>query len=174
MQEANSKTGTLFFFCGKMGAGKSTRAIEIAGQTGAVLLSEDDWLAQLYPEIKDFDDYLKYSSRLKPLLVDHVRQLLAAGLSVVMDFPGNTRKQRAWFNEIIADENTPHRLIYLKADDAVCLQRLEQRRKTNPERADFDTEAVFHHVTGFFEPPAGDEGFKVEQIDVCHNEDFSR
>lgn len=36
--------GVLTFFCGKMGAGKSTKAIEIAEEDNAVLFSEDEWL----------------------------------------------------------------------------------------------------------------------------------
>ena len=49
--------GTLFFFCGKMGAGKSTMARQVASKHGAVLLSEDEWLAAHYPSlIHDFND----------------------------------------------------------------------------------------------------------------------
>jgi adenylate kinase family enzyme len=60
---------TLIFFCGKMGSGKTTLSFEVAKSMGAIRLSEDDWLAALYPtEIEVFNDYIKYSSRLKPLL----------------------------------------------------------------------------------------------------------
>ncbi len=61
-----NKQASLTFFCGKMGAGKSTKAQALAQQTDAILLSEDHWLATLYPdEINTFDDYIKYSTRLK-------------------------------------------------------------------------------------------------------------
>ena len=51
--------GTLIFFCGKMGAGKTTLSLQPAQELNAVLISEDDWLASLYPnEIKDFNEYL--------------------------------------------------------------------------------------------------------------------
>ena len=53
---------TLYFFCGKMGAGKSTHARRLAEAEKAVLISEDEWLEMLYPEqIKTLDDYLRYS-----------------------------------------------------------------------------------------------------------------
>lgn len=62
-----NKLGTLVFFCGKMGAGKSTKALEMTRDIDAIVISEDDWLAKLYPEeINNFNDYIKYSSRLKP------------------------------------------------------------------------------------------------------------
>jgi predicted kinase len=157
--------GTLIFFCGKMGAGKSTLSRQISQELNAILLSEDDWLSTLYPEeIKNFDDYLKYANRLKPLLKSHIRSILNSGISVVMDFPANTRNQRAWLKDIFFDRGIPHRLIYLDVDDKTCIEQIAQRRETNPERALFDTEEVFHHVTSFFQPPSDDEGFAIEII----------
>ena len=164
-----NRYGTLIFFCGKMGAGKSTKAIEMAREIGAILLSEDDWLSKIYPEeINNFNDYLKYSSRLKPLIKTHVQNILKSGVSVVMDFPGNTRTQREWFKEIFSEFNLPHRLVYLKADDLLCLKRIAHRRESNPERAQFDTEEVFRQVTSYFQPPCTMEGFKIEVVN-CTN-----
>ena len=55
--------GVLTFFCGKMGAGKTTKANNIAMERKAVLLSEDEWLTSLYPnKIASLKDYVAYSS----------------------------------------------------------------------------------------------------------------
>ncbi len=154
-----SAPGSLTFFCGKMGAGKSTLAARLAAEEGAVLLSEDDWLATLYPDqIKSFDDYIACARRLRPLMRDLVRQLLAAGTDVVMDFPANTARQRKWFLDLANEAGAPHKLIYLEASDALCLSRIAQRRTAQPARAAFDTPEVFHHVTQFFEEPGEGEG----------------
>jgi hypothetical protein len=42
--------GKLFFFCGKMRAGKTTKSKKIAHDRNAVLISEDEWLelSELY------------------------------------------------------------------------------------------------------------------------------
>lgn len=160
-----NKFGTLVFFCGKMGAGKTTKALAMAREIEAILMSEDDWLAKLYPEeINTFDDYIKYSSRLKPLIKTLVQNILKSGVSVVMDFPGNTRKQRMWFKEIFSEFGFPHRLVYLDADDQLCLKRIAQRRKMSPEHAKFDTEETFRHVTSYFQPPCTAEGFRIEIV----------
>ncbi len=160
-----SKQGTLIFFCGKMGSGKSTKAIALANEYDAILLSEDEWLSAIYPEeIKVFDDYIKYSSRLKSLLKKHVQNLLNSGISVVMDFPANTYNQRAWFKEIFSEDKIPHKLYYLEASDALCLKQIKQRRKTEPNRADFDTEAVFDRVNSYFQPPTEAEGFNLQIV----------
>lgn len=157
--------GTLVFLSGKMAAGKSTISRNLANEYDAILLSEDEWLAALYPkEIESFEDYLKYSSRLKPVLKKHVQDILRSGVSVVMDFPANTRAQREWFMGIFAECNAPHRLVYIEASDETCLNQLKMRRKAQPERANFDTEAVFRQVTRYFQPPSADEGFIIEVL----------
>ncbi|GBO85672.1 cell division protein ZipA [Marinobacter salsuginis] len=139
---------------------------KIAREREAVLISEDEWLAALFPgEINDFNDYIRYSSRLKPVLKSHVEQVLLAGTSVVLDFPGNTRKQRAWFKDIYSQHGIPHEPYYLLVDDEVCLKQLKQRQKEQPERAQFDTEEVFRMVTGYFEPPKESEGFNLQIVE---------
>lgn len=148
-----------------MGAGKSTLSQEIASKEGAILLSEDEWLKTIYPdEIKNFEDYIKYSSRLKLIIKQHVQNILTAGASVVMDFPGNTEKQRAWFKEIYTECSCPHKLIYLEASDNICIKRIIKRAKSQPERAQFDTEDVFHQVTSYFQPPSEHENFNINVV----------
>lgn len=158
--------GTLIFFCGKMGAGKSTLAAKIAKERGAVLLSEDEWLAKLFPgEVCTLNDYVNYSSRLRSVIGPLVEQMLLAGTTVVLDFPGNTRSQRAWFISICSKHGLRHQLYHIKAEDAVCLARLKQRRKEQPARAQFDTEEVFALVTRHFEPPSDSGEFNVVVVD---------
>ncbi len=156
----------IFFFIGKMGAGKSTFSKVLSQELKAIFISEDEWLKELYPvEIDTFTEYAKYSARIKPLLKQHIQSILKSGSTIVMDFPGNTRKQRAWFKEIIDGVDCLSQIIYLKADDEVCLHRLAERREAMPERANFDSEEVFREVTSYFEEPSEDEGFMIEVIE---------
>jgi shikimate kinase len=159
------ENGTLIFFCGKMGAGKTTKSKQVAHDQNAVLISEDEWLELLYPgQITTFDDYLKFSRQLKPLVTSHVQNILRTGTDVVMDFPANTVSQRKWFKTLYTGINAPHELIYINISDELCLNQIAQRRGEQPERALFDTEEVFHHVTKFFEEPGEDEGFNIRRI----------
>ncbi|SEG06008.1 Predicted kinase [Vibrio hangzhouensis] len=154
--------GKLFFFCGKMGAGKSTQAKVVARDNNAVLISEDEWLsAHFANQIHTFDDYLIYSNTIKPFVKRHVQDLLEVGTNVVMDFPANTVRQRQWFTELCSEVGCEHTLIYLVRSDEQCLQQIAKRRLEQPERAHFDTETVFHHVTQYFEAPEDDEGLSV-------------
>jgi predicted kinase len=154
--------GQLVFFCGKMGAGKSTLARQLARQPNSILLSEDQMLAGLYPDlIHSLEDYIRLSRRLKSVLRSQVVSLLRIGVNVVMDFPGNTRTQRQWFREVIDEAGCPHELVYLDRPDSICIEQLSKRRELEPERATFDTEANFHAVTAYFQVPEENEGFKV-------------
>ncbi|SIN80967.1 ATP-binding protein [Salinivibrio sp. ES.052] len=159
-------TGTLFILCGKMGAGKSTFSQTLAKQERAMLISEDDWLAAHYGEkIQSFDDYRYYSNLIKPFIKEHVQRLLLLGVKVVMDFPANTKKQRGWLLSLCRDVGGEHTLFYLDVSDEQCLLQIGQRRISQPERAHFDTEAVFHHVTQYFEPPQGSEGLNIVRVE---------
>ena len=160
-----NEVGTLTFFCGKMGAGKSTKAKELALEKNTILISEDEWLATLYPsEISSFDDYIKYAAILRPLIKTHVQKILLTGTNVVLDFPGNTVKQRIWFKKLSEEIKVNHNLIFLDISNERCLEQISKRRKEQPKRASFDTEEMFHHVTKYFETPMEKEGLELTII----------
>lgn len=70
----------LVFFCGRMGAGKSTKARALAEEYSAILISEDEWLGELYPnQITTLDDYARLSQGIRPLVERLVHQLLDRG-----------------------------------------------------------------------------------------------
>lgn len=157
---------TLFFLCGKMGAGKSTESQRLSAEQNAVLISEDDWLAQLYPnQILVFDDYLHFSALLRPLVKSHVFSILKTGTNVVLDFPANTAKQRKWFVSLANDAEAYSQMTYMKASDKICLGQIAKRRVEQPARSQFDTESVFNEVSKFFEQPTELEGINTRVID---------
>jgi len=157
--------GVLTFFCGKMGAGKTTKALEVSHERNAVLLSEDEWLASVYPDsIKTLEDYVKYAGRLKPQMKKLAQSILAAGTNVVMDFPANTIPQRDWFKSIFSEIQAPHELIYIDQPNEICLGQIAKRRIEQPQRAATDTEEMFELVTKYFVAPTSDEGFNITVI----------
>ncbi len=159
------EAGTLIFFCGKMGAGKSTKSKKFASENNAVLISEDEWLSLLYPQkISSFDDYIKYSALLRPLIKTHVQSILLTGTNVVLDFPANTTKQRAWFKNIVLEVDAKHQLIYLDVSNEKCIKQIAQRRLEQPERSAFDTEEMFHQVTKYFEIPIEKEQLQITVV----------
>lgn len=161
------KLGTIYFLAGKMAAGKSTYAEELSKETNAVIVSEDDMLSSLFPgEVKNIEDYIHYSLRIKPYVQQLVYTYIDRGIDVIMDFPGNTKRQRKCFKELIHEKELNHTLLYIKAEDDVCLKHLEQRRLDEPSRNHFDSEEVFFKMKEYFEEADSEEGFNITVIPV--------
>lgn len=153
---------SLIFLCGKMAAGKSTLARELARREQTVLLVQDELLDALYPgEIAAIPDFVRCSSRLRNALAPHICAVLSMGISVVLDFPGNTRKQRAWFRELFERAQVDHELHFIDAPDDLCKRQLAARSRHLPPGTAWTTDAEFDAITAYFEPPADDEGFNV-------------
>lgn len=159
------KKGTLIFFCGKMGSGKSTKSKEVALESNALLLSEDEWLESIFPKkISSLEDYIKYSNLLKPQIKKLVQSVLNTGTNVVMDFPANTNSQREWFKGIFSEIKASHGLIYIEATNEVCLKQIAKRRIEEPRRAKTDTVEMFEQVTKYFVEPVPEEGFEITRV----------
>ena len=94
----------------------------------AVLLVQDEFLSALYPdEILVIADFVKCSARLRSALSTHIQELLSKGVSVVLDFPANTRMQRQWFRELFEATGVDHELHFVDVSDDVCKRQLRQR-----------------------------------------------
>ena len=154
----------LHILCGKMASGKSTLSKKLRDEHNAILISEDTWLEKLYgEEIKVFEDYLKYSKRLKSILFTHIQELLLSDTSVVLDFPANTPTQRAWFRNIFESAKVEHTLHYLDVSDEICKLQLKKRSRDLPEGSKFTTEAEFDMITQYFKAPMDDEKFVIKR-----------
>lgn len=160
-----TQRGKLYFFCGKMAAGKSTLARQIAEREDAILLVQDDLLGTLFPgEIVDIPGYVARARRLNDALTGHVCSLLSRGIPVVLDFPGNTRTQRAWFRTILDTAGAEHELHFIDVADDVCKRQLRARSARLEAGSAFTTDDEFDAITRRFEAPADDEGFTLIRI----------
>ena len=154
--------GTLFFLCGKMASGKSTLAKQLANRHNAMLFVQDDWLDTLYPNaIVNVATYLEYSGRVNRMVAPYFVDLLSRGVSLVLDFPGNTRNQRAWFRDIIDKAGADHELHFLDTPDAICRAQLTARSAHLPPGTKWTTDEDFDLISSHFRAPADDEGFSV-------------
>ena len=152
---------TLHLLCGKIAAGKSTLARELAARPATLLISEDHWTSTLFADdLKTIEDYAKYSARLRAAMTPHIVAILGKGLSIVLDFPANTLRQRAWMRELIDLAKVDHELHVLDTPDAICRQRLRRRNESgqHPFRV---SDAEFEQFTRYYLAPRDDEGFNL-------------
>jgi len=156
-----SAPATLHLLCGKIASGKSTLAAQLGALPGYVVISEDKWLVALYQdEMQSVADYVRIAAKLREAMMPHLVALLDAGVSVVLDFPANTRANRDWMRTVIQASNADHRLHYLDVSDALCKSRLHARNQGG-EHAFSATDEQFALITRYFEPPQEEEGFNL-------------
>lgn len=162
-EQTTDTRATLHLLCGKIGAGKSTLARHLALAPHTVLINEDAWLATLYPgEIHTLADYVRCTGRLKTVMADHIAALLAAGMSVVLDFPCNTVPSRQWARDIFQKAGAAHQLHFLDVPDDVCKLRLRARNAAG-EHPFQTSDAEFDQITSHFMPPSVSEAFDVRR-----------
>lgn len=158
----SSSCPQVHFFCGKIGSGKSTLAAEIASESGAILISEDNWTSTLWPnELESLEDYREKSARLKKALWPLASQVLQAGTSLVLDFPANTVPQRRTLKALVDMAGVSHTLHLLDTPGEVCKARLKARNAAG-EHAYQVTEEQFEQFSSFFVPPAEEEALNVK------------
>ena len=152
---------TLYLLCGKIAAGKSTLARRLAARPGTLLISEDHWTSTLFADdLKTIEDYGRYSARLRAAMAPHVVDILRQGLSVVLDFPANTVRNREWMRSLIAQADVAHELHHLDVPDTICRQRLRQRNAGGAHPFQV-SDAEYDQFTRYFVAPGPDEGFNV-------------
>jgi len=85
------------------------------------------------------------------------------GVSVVLDVPANTPKDRAWIRSLFEAASARHELHVIEATDELCKARLRARNETMPEGLYFGhvPEEIFDPVTSLLVPPSEGEGFNL-------------
>jgi predicted kinase len=152
---------TLYLLCGKIAAGKSMLARRLAARPATLLITMDDWMSILYPtENRTIEDFARLSARLREAMGPHVVDILLRDISVVLDFPANTVKWRAWMRSIISAANVAHELHVLDLPDAICRARLRHRNTSGEHQYQCD-EATYDLFMSYFVLPTADEGFNV-------------
>jgi predicted kinase len=145
-----------------MAAGKSTLARQLAAREHAMLFEQDHWVETLFPHmIVNVATYLEYAGRINKLIEPIVVDVLKRGTPVVMDFPGNTVNQRAWFRSIIDQAGAEHELHFVDTPDDVCKAQLKARSAHLPPGTKWTTDEDFELISSHFRAPSPEEGFNV-------------
>src|SRR5438105_3626749 len=125
----SAHVSTLYLVCGKIAAGKSTLARRLAARPATLLIGQDHWMSNLFSddELKTIDDFARLSARLRAAMGPHIVDILRQGLSVVLDFPANTVRNRQWMRSVIDRAQADHELHVLDVPDDICKRRLRER-----------------------------------------------
>jgi len=146
----------LYLVCGLPGAGKTTRAREIAEATGAVRLCPDEWLVTLGVSLVDFE----FRVRLQTHLMGHAGELLKAGIPVVVEFGSWHRSEREAIRQLAVRAGVPSELHFVDAPVPELVRRV--RARGGPDAAVLADKVLLEQAERF-ERPTEDETARFDR-----------
>jgi predicted kinase len=121
---------TLFLMVGLPGAGKTTRAQELARSHDALRLTPDEWHLSLFGTSLRADGK---RDLLEGWMITLALRTLRLGTSVVLDFGLWGRDERSALRWLAGQAGVPCQVVYLPVDLDVQLARIAHRQATTPE-----------------------------------------
>jgi predicted kinase len=124
------RMATLFLIVGLPGAGKTTRAKELAAARRALRLTPDEWMIPLFGEPLADDKRDVIEGR----FISVALQSLRLGTSVVLDFGFWRRDERDALRWLARSVNASSQVIYLEVNRDEEFRRIAHRQATAPEQ----------------------------------------
>jgi predicted kinase len=121
---------TMLLMVGLPGAGKTTRAKELAAANRALRLTPDHWMIPLFGE--PMADGMRFV--LEGRLISVALQALRLGTSVVLDFGLWGRDERSALRWLARSAGAACQVIYLPVDKDVQLARIAHRQARAPHQ----------------------------------------
>jgi predicted kinase len=146
---APAAAATLLLIVGLPGAGKTTRARQLAPAYRALRLTPDEWMIPL------FDGTQPDGKRdvLEGLLITVALQALRAGTNVMLDFGLWSRDERSALRWLARSAGASCQVIYLPVDKDVQRVRITHRQATAPHQTFPMTEADIDRWREQFQVP---------------------
>lgn len=138
---------------GLPGAGKTTRAKQLAATHRALRLTPDEWMVWLYDGMQPDGK----REVLEGLLIAAALRAVRQGTSVVLDFGLWSRAERSALRWLAVSVGAPCQLIYLPVDPDVQRVRVAFRQATAPHTTFPMTDDDLVSYRKQFEVPDADE-----------------
>jgi predicted kinase len=120
---------TMFLMTGLPGAGKTTRARQLAAAHRALRLTPDHWMIPLFGDPMAGGKRFAVEGR----LISVALQALRLGTSVVLDFGLSGRDERSALRWLARSAGASCQVVYLPVDKDVQLARIAHRQATAPD-----------------------------------------
>jgi predicted kinase len=157
-----SRKGRAHLLLGPVGAGKSTRGLELAREHRAVRLTLDEWMATLFrpdrPDEGVVPWYVERAARAVDQIWAVARDITAVGADVVLELGLLRRSERQRFFAQVRAAEVPLRIHVVDAPRDVRRERVEARNRLGgPTFTGVVPLAWFELASDFWEPLTPDE-----------------
>ena len=168
----------LHLVCGSTGAGKTTYALKLAEQLGAVRFSIDEWMSALFwmdtPQPLDPVWSMERVDRCSAQIWRTAAQVAERGVPCILDLGFSLTAQRTRYVGLAREAGLSVQLHFLDAPADERWRRVEARNRQKGEtyQLGFDvTREMFDFVEGLWEPPTDAEmaacnGIRVSSEDA--------
>ena len=149
---------TVHLIAGSTGAGKTTYAMGLAAETGALRFSIDEWMTTLFeadrPDPIEFAWMIERIGRCEAMIWSLVEQAAEQGCSSILDLGFTTAEHRARFAEKAWAAGLPVRLHFLDIPTDERWARVERRNAEKGETFRLTVDrAMFDFMEGLWQAP---------------------
>ncbi|MFH0749500.1 MAG: ATP-binding protein [Candidatus Gottesmanbacteria bacterium] len=156
----NNKQPTAYVICGFIGAGKTTFARKLEKETGAIRITKDEWIINIFGnKIASDKNFETYDKHITKLATDIAFKILKAGKDVIIDEGFWVKSQRDDIKKKIVDVGAKSILYYVECPVENMRERVVTRSKIPPEDSFEISGEMFDRYVTYWQPPEEDEEF---------------
>lgn len=153
---------TAHLICGATGAGKTTYALKLAEDSGAIRFTIDEWMAGLFfpdaPRPLSYQWALERVIRCENQILAVCERLAPAGLDMIFDFGFFTVEQRQRIGGAAQGLGLRPQLHHLPLAAELRWQRVDRRNKEKSSTYEIEvTRGMFDFCEDLFETPTAEE-----------------
>ena len=139
--------------CGKIASGKTYHARRIMKENGAILLSEDEVLKDLFPE-QSPKDRGETTKRIEGYLLKKAAEIVKEGCDVILDWGFWKKQERASVTHYYQSRNISIEWHYIETSDEIWIEHIRKRNNIKDHEGSFflDIE-ILKRVAEQFEIP---------------------
>jgi len=160
---------SVYLISGMAGAGKTTRAMRLESESGAVRFCPDEWLLSLMTDVNDREEMDRLRGPVEALQWQQAQQLLRRGVSVILENGFWSREERLDHAETAHSLGCRVVLIYLDVSKAELWRRISERNDRLAAGALRISERELSTWLGWLESPDEKERSFYDEV-VVHTE----
>lgn len=154
----------IFLLCGLPGSGKTTYAKELSEKEHLVRLTLDEELFKRFGKEFPSDKYSEYEIQTKQELLVILEQKIKQNESVILDYGFWKKEDRNRYKQLIENYGAEYKLIYLKQNHEVLIDRINKRNEFNSTDNHIISEELLEKFKSQFEEPKNENEIIINII----------